>query len=229
MSDAPWLDRARKYVGLKEIIGSKHEKEIVRFFADAGHTEVHDDETAWCAAFVGAMLARAGFKSTKSLLARSYATFGVEDEDPKPGTIVVLKRGNSSWQGHVGFYVSGTKTSVRILGGNQSNSVSIQSFPRSSVIAFRWPTEKIKPLRGSKIATGAATVGTAETVDAGLQVEDAISKARDVKDVAEGFGLTDIFMRLATNPRFWVAVVAVLICAAIVYWRWRDYGRGGSE
>lgn len=107
-----------------------HNPKVVAYFRDAGHPQVKDDETAWCAAFVGAMLRRAGMKSTGMLTARSYLNWGapVARADAKPGDIVILKRGNSSWQGHVGFFVRDNGTSITVLGGNQANAVNRRAY-----------------------------------------------------------------------------------------------------
>ena len=83
-----------------------HNPKILQYFADVGHSEVKDDETAWCAAFVGAMLKRAGMPHTGKLNARSYLDWGDEValEDAQEGDIVVFWRGTpDGWQGHVGF------------------------------------------------------------------------------------------------------------------------------
>lgn len=103
---------------------------VVAYFRDAGHPNVKDDETAWCAAFVGAMLKRAGMKGTGKLTARSYLQWGedIHIDDAKEGDIVVLKRGTSSWQGHVGFFVGRAGNKVTLLGGNQSNAVNRRSY-----------------------------------------------------------------------------------------------------
>ena len=226
MSDAPWFDEAEKFVGLKEIHGSKHEAKILKFFADSGHPEITDDETAWCAAFVGAMLARTGYKNTGSLAARSYEKFGARLNEPKPGCIVVMKRGNSSWQGHVTFFVRKTKTGKIVCrGGNQNDAVTEAQFSPDTVIAYRWPTEKVKSITTSKIAQGATVTATAETADAGLQINDAIEKATQAKDAAQGLGLTDVISHLAMNPRFWIAVAIIAVSVGVIYWRWRDHGR----
>jgi uncharacterized protein (TIGR02594 family) len=73
---------------------------VVAYFKDSGNAGVKDDATAWCAAFVGAMLARSGVKGTGKMTARSYLEWGdpVDRSDAKPGDIVVFKRGNSSWR-----------------------------------------------------------------------------------------------------------------------------------
>jgi len=103
---------------------------VVAYFKDAGHPQVKDDETAWCAAFVGAMLKRAGVKGTGKLTARSYLDWGVPVERARAeeGDIVVLRRGTSSWQGHVGFFVKDNGKTITILGGNQSNAVNRKAY-----------------------------------------------------------------------------------------------------
>ena len=67
----PWLSAAWRELGQKEIGGQSDNARIVGYFREAGHAYVKDDETAWCAAFLGAMLERAGRRSTGSLRARS--------------------------------------------------------------------------------------------------------------------------------------------------------------
>lgn len=103
---------------------------VVAYFKDAGHPGVKNDETAWCAAFVGAMLHRAGMPKTGKLTARSYLEWGepVERSKACPGDIVVLKRGTSSWQGHVGFFVRDNGSTITILGGNQENAVNRRAY-----------------------------------------------------------------------------------------------------
>lgn len=138
----PWVAEGMKLKGLKEIVGSRHEAQILKFFAEAGHPEIHDDETAWCAAFVNAMLRRAGYKGTQKLNARSFMSWGVSVPVDKPryGAIAVFWRGDpNGWSGHVGFYVGETKTHIKVLGGNQSNSVSISLVSKKQLLGLRWP------------------------------------------------------------------------------------------
>ena len=54
--------------------------------------QVDNDEIAWCAAFLGSCLERAGIASTRSLLARSYLAWGEPLGDPHYGAIAVLSR-----------------------------------------------------------------------------------------------------------------------------------------
>ena len=103
---------------------------VVAYFKDAGHPEVKDDATAWCAAFVGAMLTRSGIRGTSQLNARSYLGWGepVERKNAQPGDIVVLSRGKSSWQGHVGFFVRDNGSTITLLGGNQQDAVNRRAY-----------------------------------------------------------------------------------------------------
>ena len=165
--DPVWLANARELVGLKEIVGSKHEPKVVKFFAEAGHPSVTNDETAWCAAFANAMLIRAGYKGTGTLLARSFLQWGQKLTTPKTGCIVVFMRGGpKSWQGHVGFYVGETTTHVRVLGGNQGNAVSIANYPKSELLGYRWPSTAPVPVAKPKIdeATKAGAAASAGAV-----------------------------------------------------------------
>lgn len=145
-------DLARKEIGTKEIVGKKHSATVVAYFRDAGHPEIVDDETAWCAAFVGAMLARSGVKPTGSLAARSYLKWGtpVGLAEAKPGDLVIFQRGSSSWQGHVGFYVGHDGTTISVLGGNQANKVSIAKHPQAKLLGIRRgaPVKPVQPKIG---------------------------------------------------------------------------------
>ena len=130
---------AEAEIGTLEVVGKNHNPKVVAYFKDAGHPEIVDDETAWCAAFVGAMLERAGIRSTRKLNARSYMEWGVPVglEDAQMGDVVVFQRGDSAWQGHVGFYVGHGSTKITVLGGNQSNKVSTAPYPVAKLLGVR--------------------------------------------------------------------------------------------
>ncbi len=54
-----------------------HNPVVLKYFDDVGHSWVNDDETPWCAAFIGSMLFRAGIRATNKLNARSYLDWGM--------------------------------------------------------------------------------------------------------------------------------------------------------
>jgi uncharacterized protein (TIGR02594 family) len=111
-------------------------------------TGIDPVHTEWCAAFVNGVLEESGIPGSESvseypLMARSFLTWGekISKEDINAGDIVVLPRGDASWQGHVGFYVRTIEragvTYYAILGGNQSNKVSIELYRASRVLGIR--------------------------------------------------------------------------------------------
>ena len=140
MSNEPaWMALARRELGVAAVPGPQDNARVLRYFRDVGHGEVRHDEVAWCAAFVGSCLERTGNRSTRSLMARSYLSWGVALAEPKSGCVVVLSRGADRRFGHVGFYAGASGSAVLLLGGNQSHSVRIATFPASRVLSYRWP------------------------------------------------------------------------------------------
>jgi uncharacterized protein (TIGR02594 family) len=132
---------ARELVGIREASGSADNPKIMEMYKAVGHDWVEHDETAWCAAYVGYCLEKAGIRSTRALNARSYLNFGtkVELADAREGDIAVFARGNSEWQGHVAFFVKATATQITVLGGNQSDAVTIANYPKARLLGIRRP------------------------------------------------------------------------------------------
>jgi len=127
--------------------GEGSNPKVLGYFRDAGHENISDDAVPWCAAFVGAMLERSGVKGTGKLTARSYLNWGkpVDLQDAREGDVVVFKRGNSSWQGHVAFYVRHQGNAIHVLGGNQTDQVNITVYSGASLIGVRRAIESPRP------------------------------------------------------------------------------------
>ena len=88
------------------------------------------------------MLEWSGIPSTRSAAARSYLDWGVELDIPRKGCVVVLWRGSKDGaSGHVGFFLYQTKDKITLLGGNQGDKVSVQSYDIDRVLSYRWPLE----------------------------------------------------------------------------------------
>lgn len=135
-----WLRNARSYIGLREYKGRSHNKKILHWWKLI-KTSFGDDETPWCAAFVGGTLEEVGIRSTRSAMARSYDKWGFELDRPAVGCIITFWRGSpSSWKGHVA-YVVGKDSQGRLmcLGGNQSDAVNVKAFSRNRIVGFYWP------------------------------------------------------------------------------------------
>jgi len=140
-TEPPWLTLARSYLGTKEVPGRGSNGTIDGFFRDAGYPG-YRDETSWCAAFVGAVLARSGYPRLADLTARSGRYYGQKLDGPKIGCVVVFWRESpTSWKGHIGFVtgIDWDKKTLRVLGGNQNDAVTEATFAMSRVLAYRWP------------------------------------------------------------------------------------------
>lgn len=144
------IDVARSYLGTKELKGSADNPKIMEMYRTVGHNWVEHDEVAWCAAFVGHCLEKAGLASTRKLNARSYLTWGEKIagvDQAREGDVVVFTRGAKTSEGHVAFFLKATGTQVEVLGGNQSDGVTITRYPRSRLLGIRRPLEAAVPRR----------------------------------------------------------------------------------
>lgn len=132
------VEIAGKFKGLNE---REHKNVIADFIKKAAGININPATTAWCAAFVNGVLGASGSKGTGKLNARSFLSWGQPVDEPQQGDVVVFSRGNSSWQGHVGFYmgteVRNGETYIKVLGGNQSNKVKESYYPASRLLGYR--------------------------------------------------------------------------------------------
>ena len=133
------FDLAQSYIGTTEGPGPADNPVILEMYASVGHDWVEHDSVAWCAAFVGHCLERAGIRSTRKLTARSYLDWGVPVEvaDAQNGDIGVIPRGTSNWQGHVFFIDRIEGQWVWGLGGNQDDAVNVKRYPVSKLLGVR--------------------------------------------------------------------------------------------
>ena len=93
---------------------------------------------AWCAAFVSYNLEKAGYYSPKYSVARNFLKYGEPTLKPKLGDLVILWREEkNTWKGHVGFYMFEDNDKVYVLGGNQSNRVSIKGYYKFRILGYR--------------------------------------------------------------------------------------------
>lgn len=134
----PWLDKGLHEIGVKEFPGPADNPRIVEYH-QATSLQASDDEVAWCSSFANWCMKQAGKTGSGSAAARSWLQWGQRLEKPRRGCIVVLKRGTSPAQGHVGFLLQNRGAVLELLGGNQGNQVKIQSFPASQLLGYRWP------------------------------------------------------------------------------------------
>ena len=146
------FDLAQRYVGIKEISGTKNHPLVSWWLSLCGFPMDTPDETAWCSAFVNGIAWELRLPRSKSAAARSWLMVGVPTSltNAVPGfDVVILKRGETgspgqqgpevlNAPGHVGLFAGKQNTShIAVLGGNQGDSVSIGLFPTTSVLGIR--------------------------------------------------------------------------------------------
>lgn len=129
-----WITEAKRFLGLHEDKDAARLDKALRLNAS---------ETAWCGAFVGMVLAAVLPKEplpANPLGSRNWLKAGREIEGPQVGAVAIFWRGSKDgWQGHVGFVVGHDKTHLHILGGNQSDKVSLARVAKNRLLGLRWP------------------------------------------------------------------------------------------
>lgn len=152
----PWLIEAARHIGLKEGVGKANNQTIMDW-ADDLDADFHKDETPWCGLFVGHCMNSALPDESipnNFLGARTWLNYGMS-ASPQLGSILVFWRGKrDGWQGHVGFYWAEEENHFHVLGGNQSDSVSLTRIAKDRLLGARWP--RSLPTRG---ITRTATAG----------------------------------------------------------------------
>lgn len=137
-SGFPWLAIALAEKGTHEFPGDGDNPRVVGYLhsTNLGTPLANQDETAWCSAFVNWCIEKAGYEGTDSAWAKSWLNWGKAITKPVAGCVAVFTRAGG---GHVGFYMGETKTSVRVLGGNQSDEVNESLYPKSRLLGYRLP------------------------------------------------------------------------------------------
>lgn len=150
MKELAWIEEARKHIGLQEIKGHGTNPKITAMldkmgdFNNEGRPWWRDDETPWCGLFVGYCLGMADrYVVPEWYRAKSWNSPNMTSlTDPAYGCVVVFDRAGG---GHVGFIVGADKSNnLMVLGGNQSNRVSIVPFSRNRNPVFLWASRVSK-------------------------------------------------------------------------------------
>ena len=138
---------AKQYIDIKEISGAMNNP-IIMAMLKLDNNWPENDEVPWCSAFINWVAFNAGVWRSKSLMARSWLAMvnHIQIDHAEQGwDVVILSRGHGEQPsagvlnapGHVGLYSFHNGGNVWLLGGNQSDSVSIQKFPKSRIIGVR--------------------------------------------------------------------------------------------
>lgn len=158
----PWVDEMLRRKGLHE---RRNHAELYAWLKSAG-SAVDPARTAWCGDAVETAILRALPDEPmpgNPMASINWLKFGRGLSVPAMGAVLVFWRGTKSgWQGHVGFYVGEDATHFHVLGGNQSDSISITRIARTRLRdgGMRWPATYPLPNGGRIVSDGKNLIET---------------------------------------------------------------------
>ncbi len=142
-----WMLEASRLRGVKETPGAA-DNPVILDWAEDLKVAYNDDGIPWCGLFTAHCM-NFGLPDeplpANILGARQWSKFG-RAVTPQWGSVLVFWRGSrDGWQGHVGFYWAEDATHFHVLGGNQSDMVSVTRIARDRLLDARWPLS-VEPL-----------------------------------------------------------------------------------
>lgn len=159
----PWIAETRRVMGLHE---KRDNRELWDWLKSDGAIDLGDPaKNPWCGSLV-----QTAFLLTlpnepvpeNPFLALNWTKFGVACK-PQVGAVLIFWRGTpDSWQGHIGFYVGEDTTHYHVLGGNQSDTVSVARIAKGRLrdAGCRWPASVPLGAGGRVIATAGKLIVT---------------------------------------------------------------------
>ena len=156
----PWITEAKTALGRNE---ARDRNWLMDWLKRDGRSLGDPSKNPWCGDFVETCIRVAlpdepllGALGTNPYWARNWLLFGQETK-PVTGAVLIFERGSG---GHVGFAVGQDGTHFYVLGGNQSDAVTIARIAKSRLLGARWPaTYPPRPLHlptmkpGERLAT----------------------------------------------------------------------------
>lgn len=146
----PWMDQMMAKKGLHE---GRDFDELYRWLKSAG-ISVNPKTTPWCGDAVETAILRALPDEplpSNPAASINWLPFGTELKAPSYGAVLIFWRGKpDGWQGHIGFYVGEDSTHYHVLGGNQSDRISVTRIAKNRLRkgGIRWPTGYPLPTSG---------------------------------------------------------------------------------
>ena len=160
-----WYAEASRQYGTKEVPGPASNR-VITHWADQRGITYQSDDIPWCGLFVahciGSTLDREPLPGAP-LRARAWERFGIATRPTKGAVLVFWRRSLQSGLGHVGFYAGEDNDAFCVLGGNQSDSVSLAWIARDRLLTARWPATFAPPVpKAIKLARGNAELSIQE-------------------------------------------------------------------
>lgn len=135
----PWMQIALSKKGLQE---GRDNSTLRTFLKSDGKTLGDPAKLPWCGDFVETCIALALPKEplpVNPYLAANWDRFG-RSVEPGYGCVMRFWRGSrTSVNGHVAFYYAEDVAAYHVLGGNQSNSISVTRIAKNRLVSARMP------------------------------------------------------------------------------------------
>ena len=130
------VQEAIKLHGTVETPGAANNPTIMAWANETGLGRVYTaDSVPWCGLFMAVVAKRAGKPLPSSpLWALSWSQWGQPGGQPRLGDVLTFKREGG---GHVGLYVGEDRDCYHVLGGNQSDAVTITRIRKDRLYAVR--------------------------------------------------------------------------------------------
>jgi uncharacterized protein (TIGR02594 family) len=136
----PWMTEAKSALGRHE---ARDRSWLMDWLKRDGRSLGDPSKNPWCGDFVETCIRVAlpdepllGALGTNPYWARHWSLFGREVQ-PSTGAVLIFARGSG---GHVGFAIGQDDTHFYVLGGNQSDAVTVARIAKSRLLGARWPT-----------------------------------------------------------------------------------------
>ena len=135
----PWITEAKSALGRHE---ARDRSWLMDWLKRDGRSLGDPAKNPWCGDFVETCIRTTlpdepllGALGTNPYWARNWLMFGQEVQ-PITGAILVFERGSG---GHVGFALGQDDTHFHVLGGNQSDAVTIARIAKGRLLGACWP------------------------------------------------------------------------------------------
>lgn len=137
------VDQGLKLVGTLEGRGSANNPKIMAWAKETGldRDGYTADSVPWCGLFMAVVAQRAGYAvPAHPLWALNWQNFGKKAAQPCLGDVLAFIRPSG---GHVGIYIAEDASAYHVLGGNQSDAVTITRVEKIRLRTARSPLFKV--------------------------------------------------------------------------------------
>jgi uncharacterized protein (TIGR02594 family) len=137
------VQEALKLVGTIETPGKGSNPTIMAWAKEAAVKGYSDDAVPWCGLFMSVVAKRAGKTAPEApLWALNWKSFGTPQTKPALGDVLTFKRDGG---GHVTMYIGEDDSSYHVLGGNQSDAVTITRIAKTRLHSISRPSMSVPP------------------------------------------------------------------------------------